>query len=257
MTLAACLVVSVALGQWQNRARAAGQMDPVTTVVQTTLARLGGGIDRTAQNLRDNLVGVGEAPRLRQENSRLREQLQAAKIYLDSAQELQAQIASLRALQQLPDYGRQKVGAQIIGYSPFDNRITLNVGKDKGIQPAMPVANGQGLLAQISSVGPNTSTATLLTSPSLRVAALLEGNQKAVGLVRGETSRRLVMEIVEDVDVKLGDVIVTSGFSQYYPRGLRIGDVVEVRDDIETGSKRAYVVPRAKLSQGADVVVLR
>ena len=65
------------------------------------------------------------------------------------------------------------------------------------------------------------------------------------------------MEVVEDVEIKLGDVVVTSGFSQYYPHGLRIGDVVEVQDDIETGSKRAYIVPRVKLAQGADVVVLR
>lgn len=252
-----CLVVGLALGQWQNRSRSVGKMDPVTSAVQSTLVRMGGGIDHAAQNFRDSLTGVGEAPKLKRENAKLREQLAAAQVYLDSADDLAQQIASLRALQGLPDYGRQKLGAQIIGYSPFDNRITLSVGEKQGVQAAMPVANGQGLLGQVSSVSANTCTVTLLTSPSLRVAAILEGNQKAVGIVRGETSRRLVMEVVEDVEIKLGDVVVTSGFSQYYPRGLRIGDVVEVRDDIETGSKRAYIVPRAKLAQGADVVVLR
>ena len=257
MALAACLVVGIALGQWQNRTRSAGVMDPVTVVVQSTIVRMGGGIDHAAQNIKESLAGVGEAPRLRRENAKLRDQVAAAQIYLDSQDDLQARIAALRALQGLPDYGRTKIGAQIIGYSPFDNRITLSAGRDKGIQQAMPVVSGQGLLAQISSVGPTTSTATLITSPSLRVAALLEGSQKAVGLVRGETSRRLVMEIVEDVDVKVGDVVVTSGFSPYYPRGLRIGDVVEVKDDVETGSKRAFIVPRAKLAQDADVVVLK
>ncbi|MBS1707295.1 MAG: rod shape-determining protein MreC [Armatimonadetes bacterium] len=232
-------------------------MDIVTTVVQTTLVRAGGGIDHAAQNMRDSLAGVGEAPKLRKENEKLVQQLAAAQIYLDSQAALESQISALKALQSLPDFGRTKVGAQIIGYSPFDNRITLSVGEDKGIKPSMPVANGQGLLAQISSVGPTTSTATLITSPSLRVAALLQGSNKAVGLVRGETSKRLVMEIVEDVEIHVGDRVVTSGFTPFYPRGINIGDVVEVRDDVETGSKRAYIVPKAKLAQDIDVVVLK
>lgn len=232
-------------------------MDPVTLGVQTTLVQLGGGLDRMARNIEWTMSGAGDAPRLRRENEDLRGKLAAVQNYLDSANALQAQIAELRALQGLPDYGRTKIGAQIIGYSPFDSRITLSVGQDKGIEQSMPVVNGQGLLGQISSVGPNTSTATLVTSPALRVAALLSGSDKAVGLVRGETSRRLIMEIVEDVDVKVGDLVVTSGFSKFYPRGVPIGDIVDVRDDLETGSKRALIVPRAKLDQGSDVVVLR
>ncbi len=167
-----------------------------------------------------------------------------------TVEELRAQLAA-------PTFGKKAIRAQIIAYYAFDNRLTISAGKKQGVEDQLPVVTSAGLLGVISTVDENTSQVTLITAPTTSVGALLMAGTPVAGLTRGETSSRLVLDIVENVEIKTGDKVFTSGYGKFTPRGIPIGEVTEVIKDPDYGTTRAFVFPYARTGISQSVAVLK
>jgi len=177
--------------------------------------------------------------------------------YLDSAERQEKQIQNLRATLNLNTVGRERVNADIINFIPYDNRITLNRGSKHGIKPNLPVVTAEGLLALVSTVTETTCQASLLTSSGVRVGGVANLASPVAGFVKGERSDRLVMDVFDNLDVPPGTEIITTGYSEYIPRGIRIGIVSEFFNDQEYGVRRAYIIPSSRIGMTKEVVILK
>ncbi|MDI9637330.1 rod shape-determining protein MreC [Kamptonema cortianum] len=177
--------------------------------------------------------------------------------YLDSAESLNNQIRQLRELLEFESPGRTKIPADIIEYVPYDNRITINAGENKGIKPNLPVISGPGLLGVVSTVDKTTSQVLLITSTSVKIGGLVIGSPNVPGIVQGQSMRRLVMDITVSDDVVTGAAVMTTGYSQFIPRGIRIGTVIESYRDEDSGVRRAIILPAATIGVSKEVVVLK
>ncbi len=111
------------------------------------------------------------------------------------------------------------------------NIIYLDRGRLQGVQKQMGVINGNGIVGQVISVTDNYSAVMSVLSKDFKVSSKFKKNE-FFGNVHwdGINSTSASMEdIPKHVPVKVGDTIVTSGFSQLFPRNIMVGTVSKVK----------------------------
>jgi rod shape-determining protein MreC len=124
----------------------------------------------------------------------------------------------------------QGVTAPVIGRSAdhWWQQVILGRGSRDGIQVGSIVLSPGGLVGRITNVTLNTSQVLLLSDPSSRVGVSIS-RSRYMGFMRGKSGNRAVMEFFEKVpDVRRGDVVSTSSFSQLFPAGIPVGRVESV-----------------------------
>lgn len=207
----------------------------------------------------DFTQGVVHARSLTAEVKRLRDNEAAANGYAEQIDRLNAELDDMKRLQGFKaEFGKTAIPAEITGAFATDNRITLDVGSDSGVEPEMPVVTARGLLAVIQTVEPGRSQALLLTSPVTRIWAMALRKPPPAGSLSGEGSSTLVVDfLTPDAAAQNGDEMVTTGFSSHIPRGIPIGRVIKIEDSPDFGSTRAIVYPWASLGTAREVYVLK
>jgi rod shape-determining protein MreC len=159
-------------------------------------------------------------------------------LILARTQELQAQVLELETqnqkLKELLNYVSANkikgVVAPIIGRSAdhWWQQVTLARGSNDGIQPDFTVMGPGGLVGRVVSVTPNTSLVLLISDPTSQLGVAVT-RTRHMGFLRGKGKNQAVMEFFDNVpNVKPGDVVSTSSFSQLFPAGLPVGKVVSV-----------------------------
>ncbi|HEY9907260.1 MAG TPA: rod shape-determining protein MreC [Thermosynechococcaceae cyanobacterium] len=108
------------------------------------------------------------------------------------------------------------------------HQALLGRGSTEGVKVGHIVMAPGGLVGRITDTTPNTSRVLLLSDPSSRVGVTLSRSRN-MGYLRGQAANRAVMEFFDKVpDVRKGDVVSTSTFSQLFPAGLPVGRVESV-----------------------------
>lgn len=174
----------------------------------------------------------------------------------------EAEIENITLRQQLgfreanPDY--QLVSAQVIGHDPINllGYITIDRGRDDGIAPGMPVVTSQGLVGRVVETYPRSSRTLLITDTSSSVNALIQ-NSRATGVVQGKPGGGVVMRYIQqEEEVKVGDLVLTSGLGGNFPRRLVIGQVTAVQQkDIEI-FQEAEVEPTVEFDHLEMVMII-
>ena len=140
------------------------------------------------------------------------------------------------------------ISARIISNSvnQQQNYLTLDKGSEDGIRPDMGIISAGGVAGIITNVSPSYSTGLSLLNTRWNVSAKLAKNNYFGSLVwDGKNYREaLLNEIPFHVDVALGDTIVTSGFSSFFPEGITLGTVESFA---KPGGDSFYTI-RVKLS---------
>ena len=140
------------------------------------------------------------------------------------------------------------ISARIISNSvnQQQNYLTLDKGSEDGIRPDMGIISAGGLAGIITNVSPSYSTGLSLLNTRWNVSAKLSKNNYFGSLVwDGKNYREaLLNEIPFHVDVAVGDTIVTSGFSSFFPEGITLGTVESFA---KPGGDSFYTI-RVKLS---------
>ncbi len=122
------------------------------------------------------------------------------------------------------------VTAPVIGRSAdhWWQQVILGRGSQDGIQVGSIVLSPGGLVGRVSNVTSKSSQVLLLSDPSSRVGVTIS-RSRFMGFLRGKADNRAVMEFFEKVpDVRRGDVVSTSSFSQLFPAGIPIGRIESV-----------------------------
>jgi rod shape-determining protein MreC len=153
-------------------------------------------------------------------------------------QELQQRIIELESqnqqLKQLIEftatYSEKGTIAPVIGRSAdhWWQQLTLGRGSNDGVEVGAVVSGTGGVIGRITSVTSNTSRMLLITDPSSQIGVTVS-RSRYMGYLRGQAQNQAVMEFFDKVpDVRVGDVITTSSFSQLFPPGLPVGRVESV-----------------------------
>lgn len=122
------------------------------------------------------------------------------------------------------------IPAPVIGRSAdhWWQQVMLGRGSKDGVTEGAIVLSPGGLVGRITQVTPTASRVLLLTDSSSRVGVMVS-RSRFMGYMRGGLGNRAVIEFFEKVpDVRQGDVITTSSFSQLFPAGIPVGRVESV-----------------------------
>lgn len=139
--------------------------------------------------------------------------------------------------------------------SNYTQGLLIDKGANDEIKVGCGVIGIGGLLGRVVEAGRDVSRVLLLTDENMRVAAELirlgdSAASGAQGVLWGQGSGLCVLKYVEsNVDVKPGDMVVTSGASGLIPKGIALGEVSEVEEAKGAPFKLIYVSPSARLSQ--------
>jgi rod shape-determining protein MreC len=197
------------------------------------------------------------------ENDILKQRVQELEVEIKQKQELTAENERLKSLLDLREKTQYKVlTARIIGRDPsvwFDSSI-INRGSLDGVKLNMPVVTDGGLVGRVTAVGPLTSQVDLITRDKSGVGAVVGqvGSSNALGVISG-TSKRDVLEmryVPGTVPVEVGSIVYTTGQDGIYPSGLKVGEVVEVREGSATTPQQIFIRPSAGLSSMQEVGIL-
>ena len=145
--------------------------------------------------------------------------------------ELESQNQTLKeAIQSSQEAPENAVPAAVIGRSAdhWWQQVILGKGCNDGIQKGHVVVGPGGLVGRIVSVSPNTSRALLISDPTSRVGVKIS-RSRAMGYLQGQANNRVLMEFFEkEPDVKAGDVVTTSSYSQLFPADVPVGRIESI-----------------------------
>lgn len=149
--------------------------------------------------------------------------------------------------------------ANVIARDPsnWSAAIIIDKGSQDGMEQGMPVISSLGVVGKIIEAGNKTSKVMLLTDPRFSVAVLIERNREQ-GLISGSLQGLCRMQYLSpDVIVEIGDKVITSKLSSFFPEGLLIGKVVDVRESLSSPTIECLIEPAVSLSQIEEVIVVK
>lgn len=148
--------------------------------------------------------------------------------------------------------------AKVIGrdLSNWLSTLIIDKGQKDGLAVGMPVISEIGLVGKIVEVSKSTSRVLLINDPSLKVAALIQDSRDE-GIVSGSLGGICRMYFLSlESEIKVNDIVVTSGLGGVFPKGLLIGRVVDVDLDSTGLMKNCLIRPATNLSSLEEVLVI-
>ncbi len=254
------LIASLLLTVVYDREGQSGPLHSLQGVAQsiaTPFASAGNSVSQSAQNLSvaasDQLADADTLSALEEQNRELRNLVSQLEEYRQEAQRLEG-LVSIRDI-----YTIEGATARVVGRSgeAYSQTITLDAGTNDGVDVGQTVMGSNGVVGQVISVAPASCTVRLLTDPQSGCAVLLQSS-RAEGVIRGSLDGLLYLENVDvNVDVQVGDVVVTSGLGGSYVSGLLVGTVVRIDNSQGSSARRIVVSPNEGTSNLTEVIIVK
>ncbi|MEZ9819364.1 rod shape-determining protein MreC [Shewanella sp. 10N.286.45.A1] len=166
---------------------------------------------------------------LRQENDRLRGLL-GSPVHMDS----------------------KKVVAEVmeVASDPFHQYVVLNRGSRSGVFVGQPVVDAQGVVGQVVQVSELTSRVLLLSDTSHGIPVRITRNDvRMMAIGTGSIDELELRHVAKSTDVRVGDLLVSSGLGKRFPEGYPVARVMSVEKDDGKNYATVIAQPLAALDR--------
>jgi rod shape-determining protein MreC len=144
-----------------------------------------------------------------------------------------------------------------IDLDPFSQQVVIDKGDNYGVYVGQPVLDAKGVMGQVTEISPFSGRVVLLTDPSHSIPVQINRNGlRAVVTGRGLGESLQMDFLPHNADVRVGDLLVTSGLGGRFPVGYPVGKVISV--DFPQGKAFAdiKVEPAASLATSREVMLV-
>jgi rod shape-determining protein MreC len=178
-----------------------------------------------------------------------------------AAERLAFENKELRSLLGLrPALAVKSIAAEVMyeAADPFSRKVYIDRGLAQGLALGSPVMTEAGVIGQVTRVYPLSSEVTLLTDRDAAIPVLNTRTQlraAAFGGVRQGTALELRF-VADKTDVRVGDVVHTSGVDGIYPAGLPVATVTLVERQSDGGFTKVELAPLVPVDRVRHVLVL-
>lgn len=230
----------------------------VMNPMQKVLYNLNNGLKNTVDYFLNFSEVKEENNTLTEENIKLKNQLLEYEKLKEENDRLR-EVLNFKNSKNTYDY----LGTEIIGYSgeSFLKGYIIDKGENDGLKKNMVVISNLGLVGQITSVGSNWAIVQSLINENIAVSVMVNSTRETTGILKGYTTHSnenlaKITNLSIDSEIKEGDVIVTSGLGQIYPKEIRIGEVISVETDEIKVMKTAIVKPYVDFTKLEELFVV-
>jgi len=218
------------------------------------LASLPGTLARQVQG---HMIEEGE---LRRQNESLRQDNLILKARLQRFDALETENMRLRDL-----LGSSfKIGDRVliaelmsVDLDPYRQQVMIDKGTLSGVFVGQPVLDANAVMGQVVQVNPLSATVLLITDANHGLPVQINRNGlRTIAQGTGFIDRLELPHLPKNADVRIGDLLVTSGMGGRFPPGYPVARVAEVRH--ESGKPFATVVaePTARLDRSREVLLV-
>lgn len=203
---------------------------------------------------------------LKTENDHLKNEIDRLKVRQTGLDSLRSENRRLRAaLQYMADQPHELVAAEIISFNPnnWNQTVVINKGKNFRLTKNMAVITPKGVVGRIGEVRGNNAEVILMTDPRdgnfIGGVVSRTGNMVIVtggGQYRGECSVKPAVDSYF-INIKKGDLIITSETSEFFPRGLPIGRIADINKVTNNLVSKASLKPVVNLGLLQTVYVIK
>jgi rod shape-determining protein MreC len=181
--------------------------------------------------------------------------------------ELEAEIGRLEPLLHLPPVPGYRLESARVAQrdmaSGWWQRLVIRKGRNYGLTVGAPVVFGGGVVGRIAAVYAYTAEVELVSSPGLRLAAVVEADTRPISYEGGDNptfgSPRGIVEFLPlDVFAQASAPhrVVTSGLGGVFPPGLAIGQLVKIEPSNDGLFNTGIVQLDPRLADLTEVTVL-
>jgi len=149
-------------------------------------------------------------------------------------------------------------GARVIARDPGPSSTTMTIdrGSRDGVAHGMAVVAPEGVIGRVVEVSYTVSRVALLTDHNSGIDAIVD-RTRARGVLQGGSDGNCYMNYLNrDADVKVGDRVLTSGLDNVFPKGMSIGEVVDVGRKHRGLLQSATVLPSVALDRVEEVMLV-
>jgi rod shape-determining protein MreC len=239
-------------GHWEQRLRylLEAAAYPVQVVVNSPSAAW--------RSLTENFRGREQ---LRTENEQLKAHERELELQLMREAALEQENAELRGLRAslLPSLIKRSILAEIISVEtdPLRQRIVVNKGARDGVSLNQAVVDGNGILGQVSRLGPWSAEIILVTDPEHAIPVEITRNSlRSIAVGSGNSGELLLPYLAVNSDVKSGDLLVSSGLGGVFPAGLPVARISGVRRESNQLLAQVRAQPMATIERDREVILL-
>jgi len=144
-----------------------------------------------------------------------------------------------------------------VDLDPLRHRVLVDRGSRDGVTRGQPVIDGTGVFGQTSNVGPMAAEVILLSDPTHAVPVQIERNGlRTIAVGTGDFRRLSLPYLPRNADVKVDDLLVSSGLGGVFPAGFPVGRVAEVKRDSSQPLATVTAEPAATLDRDREVLLL-
>ena len=146
------------------------------------------------------------------------------------------------------------LAAQVISRDPsgWFQSVIIDKGSNAGLRVNMPVVNAMGVVGRLVSVSPHYAKVLLIIDQNSAVDCIIQRSRDK-GIIKGLTAEVSKLDyVLKTSDVVPGDLAVTSGLGRVFPKGIPVGEVMEVTDrpgELFKGVKVRLLVDFSKLEE--------
>lgn len=197
---------------------------------------------------------------LQRDNARMERQLLVMQQRLQRLAVLEAENIRLRELlNSSAQLDSRVLVAEIIGIEPDPSRheLVINKGRHNDVYRGQAVVDADGLVGQVVEAGPFTSRVLGITDASHAMSVQVNRNgQRAILAGIGQSDRMRLMYVPDTADIQVGDLLVSTGLDQRYPRGYPVAEVTVVEHSPAAPFAIIEARPAASVERASHVLLV-
>lgn len=205
-------------------------------------------------------TGLASRNQLQQENETLRAENLLLRVQQQRLAALQSENARLRKLMQSSTrVGERVLIAELlqVNLEPFTRQIVINKGSQDGVFEGQSVLDADGIVGQIIHVSPMSSTALLITDPSHALPVQINRNGLRAIAIGSQIANQLhLLHVPNNADIKVGDLLVSSGLGGRFPPGYPVATVTQILTDPSAPFADIIAQPKAQLQRSREVLLV-